>query len=122
MQALLNVVVFVLTVMSLAFYGKALMYYKGTIDRGKYPSCAKHVQNSTLMFSQEHEDCLKTSRNKAILLCSIYGVLIVVSLVELFVSFVLLVFLRKPLHCCCRWFIVDNNSHGNQTMMDNVSH
>ncbi len=119
-QTLLNLLVLILTVISLAFFGKAVIFYKQMLDTETYPSCAKHMKHSMFNVSEEYTDCLQASKNKAVLLCSIFGVLIVASLVELFVSFLLLVFLRKPLNRCRQWCIVDD--HVTLAVAEHVSH
>eukprot|EP00794_Sanderia_malayensis_P012102 gene12102-13353_t len=111
----LNILTFILSIMSMSLNGQATMHYKRTIDRGIYPNCganrgAKAQQNFTFnLTSNGSNTCFKTFENTATLLCAIFAILLVVSIVEFCVSFLLLIFLRKPMKCCCRWLMTSGS-------------
>ncbi len=103
--------------MSVVFSSKAATFYMNLITAKQFPGCSAEPI-TTAPPTNENNQCKETFKNKALLLTSLFSLLASVSSMELIISFLLLIFLRKSSKFCYGLCVSDDGLVGEQVRGD----
>lgn len=93
----------IVTFISLACYGTAIIYYKHLTNQKTFHQCGNADVNASYVAIKYQENCNMIHRKSARIITALLAMLITVSVVECIVSLLVLMRSKKLLRCCKRF-------------------